>query len=71
MKLQFSLRDLVWTIVVAALACAWWLEHRSAAKAREHAHFLRQEYNLVQSNLRECMDYVNELEPPPNKLQGE
>ena len=71
MKLQFSLRDVAWLTLVAALICAWWIDHRAGAKAREHNHFLRQEYNLVQHQLRECMDYVNELEPPPNRLQSE
>jgi hypothetical protein len=32
MKLpQLALRDLFWLVLVAALVCAWWLDHRSLA----------------------------------------
>jgi hypothetical protein len=71
MKPQFSLRDLAWLTVVAAVGCGWWLDHRAASAARRDAHFLRAEYRLLESRLRECIDYVNELEPPPNRLQSE
>jgi hypothetical protein len=28
MKLRFSVRDLLWLVVVMALAVGWWLDHR-------------------------------------------
>jgi hypothetical protein len=32
---RFSLRDLLWLTVVAALAVALWIEHRNAVTARD------------------------------------
>jgi hypothetical protein len=32
MKLRFTIRDLLWLIVVVALAVGWWLDHRQAAE---------------------------------------
>jgi hypothetical protein len=28
MKLRFTIRDLLWLLVVAAIALGWWLDHR-------------------------------------------
>jgi hypothetical protein len=33
---RFSIRDLLWLIVVAAILCAWWLDRERQA-AREEA----------------------------------
>ncbi len=29
MKLRFTIRDLLWLAVVAALAVGWWIDHRN------------------------------------------
>jgi hypothetical protein len=29
MKLRFSIRDLLWLKLVAAMAVAWWIDHRT------------------------------------------
>ena len=33
MRIRFTIRDLVWLTVVAALAVGWWLDHRQMADA--------------------------------------
>jgi hypothetical protein len=33
--MKFTLRDLLWFVLVAGIGCAWWLEHRSAAALRD------------------------------------
>ena len=32
MKFQFSIRDLLLIIVIAALAAGWWIDHRRLSK---------------------------------------
>jgi hypothetical protein len=33
--LRFTLRDLLWLVVVAALAAAWWADHRKRTDAND------------------------------------
>jgi hypothetical protein len=35
--IRFSLRDLLWLVVVIALVCGWWVEHRRAQAAQQRA----------------------------------
>jgi hypothetical protein len=37
MKIRFSIRDLLWLVVVAALAVAWWLDRRAIGIQRDAA----------------------------------
>jgi len=38
MRVRFSIRDLLWLAVVAALVVGWWIDHRKAAEeAASHA----------------------------------
>jgi hypothetical protein len=32
MKLRFTVRDLFWLVLVAALAVGWWLDHSNLTK---------------------------------------
>jgi hypothetical protein len=34
--LRFSIRDLLWLMLVVALGAAWWAEHRRADRAVKH-----------------------------------
>ena len=48
MKLpQLTLRDLFWLVLVCALGCAWWVEHRrlQAAWMRADTELLKIEYS--------------------------
>ena len=37
MRFRFTIRDLLWLAVVAALAVGWWLEHRQKHFVEVHA----------------------------------
>jgi hypothetical protein len=48
MRLRFTIRDLLWLMVVVALAVGWWLDHRQLSVADERA---QQRERLIQLNL--------------------
>jgi hypothetical protein len=41
MRLRFTIRDLLLTTVIVALALGWWLDHRRLAKYEEEYRRLR------------------------------
>jgi hypothetical protein len=52
MKPQLSLRDLCLVVLVVALGCGWWTEHRRAQAAEERAESLRSEAAKGEGNLK-------------------
>jgi len=38
MRLRFTIRDLLWLTLVAALACGWWVNHPAPAQNHRNAH---------------------------------
>ncbi len=52
MRPKLSLRDFFWLIVVAALAVAWWIDHRrqAAESARQAEEIQRQAVEILQLN---------------------
>ena len=38
---RFTIRDLLWLMVVVGLAVGWWLDHRAVGALRAHAWLLR------------------------------
>jgi hypothetical protein len=49
MRLRFTIRDLLWLTVVAALAVGWWLKHRYHIA---HEEDLGQQLNQADNSLR-------------------
>jgi hypothetical protein len=39
MKLSFSIRDLLWITLVAAILLAWWMDHRRTTSGNEKHSF--------------------------------
>ena len=39
--LRFTIRDLLWAMVVAAVACGWWAEHRELAQIKDTFRSMR------------------------------
>src|SRR5829696_10466912 len=52
MKPQLSLRDLCFVVLVVALGCAWWTEHRRAEAAEKLADSSRAEAVQSQGHLK-------------------
>jgi hypothetical protein len=50
MKPQLSLRDLCFVVLVVALGCGWWSEHRRAETAERRAEEWRAEASQSQGN---------------------
>ncbi|HEY2881077.1 MAG TPA: hypothetical protein VGJ15_01560 [Pirellulales bacterium] len=48
MRLHFSIRDLLWLTVVAALAVGWWLDYRQVARERDG---LKAQNNMLENKL--------------------
>jgi hypothetical protein len=39
MKMQLSLRDLLWLVALVAMGCGWWMDRGALSKyAKEQAH---------------------------------
>jgi hypothetical protein len=40
---RFTIRDLLWLMVIAGLSLGWWLDHREMANRNDHlwSHFIR------------------------------
>jgi hypothetical protein len=51
---RFTIRDVLWLMVVVALACAWWLSHRSELAMRQQrdsaSHRLAKLTNYLERN---------------------
>jgi hypothetical protein len=45
--MRFSLRDLFWATVLAALALSWWMDNRAKNAAVEQAHRLHQSLSVA------------------------
>ena len=43
---RFTIRDVLWLMVVVAMGVAWWLDHRSLAP---DAHFYRTEQAILKT----------------------
>ena len=52
MKPQLSVRDLCFIVLVIALACGWWTEHRRAEAAEKRAAHWRAEAEQSQGHLK-------------------
>ena len=52
MKPQLSVRDLCFIVLVVALCCGWWSEHRRAEAAEKRAEFSRAEALRSQGHLK-------------------
>jgi hypothetical protein len=52
MKPQLSVRDLCFVVLVVALACGWWTEHRRAEAATKRAEEWRDEAVQSQGHLK-------------------
>jgi hypothetical protein len=52
MKPQLSVRDLCFVVLVVALGCAWWTEHRRAEAAEQLAESCRAEAVQSQGHLK-------------------
>jgi hypothetical protein len=65
---RFTIRDVLWLMVVAALAVGWWLDHRDSSNlsaARSHARELKE--NLESARWR----YAPQTHKNPNYGNGE
>lgn len=45
--MRFTLRDMFWATLLAAMAAAWWLEHSTLITAREFAYRLRENLRIA------------------------
>ena len=59
--MTFSIRDLLWLMVVAAILTAWWLDHKSARDAHER-EWKQLNFELEKLS-RDALKAVNELLP--------
>ena len=61
--LRFTIRDVLWLTVVAALAVALWIEHRSAVAARQE----RDKAHLYWDDVHEKhLEWLRKLPPQPS-----
>ena len=63
MRLRFTIRDLLWLLVVAALCAAWWTDHRNVR--REQAEMYRTQLNKYYElfNQYEASERLNDPYP--------
>jgi hypothetical protein len=70
MKIQFSIRELLLIIVIAALAVGWWLDH--ARIQEERANLARMKVELLEQQKAALRRYINEngvhITPTPQSL---
>ena len=52
MKPQLSVRDLCFVVLLIALACGWWTEHRRAEAAEKNVQYWRAEATEGQGHLK-------------------
>ena len=59
MRFRFTIRDLLWLTVVAAVALAWWLDHRRLTEPYDP--FLGRIGEPVSGG---CLDNIQAIPPP-------
>jgi hypothetical protein len=65
MKLRFTIRDLLWLAVLAAVCMTWWMDR--AVIRREREHLLEMEEETEQARLdymKKATEYFNMMQKP-------
>jgi hypothetical protein len=70
MKLQFSIRDLFWLVLLVALAIGWYVDHDRSASRRheleaEIATYQHEDTSLVRARLNLLWKIVSEFNNKP------
>lgn len=63
--LRFSIRDLLWLMLVVALSAAWWAEHRRADRALKHDNFMHSENMRLRKEVAKLSSRLDSAEPNP------
>jgi hypothetical protein len=63
---RFTIRDVLWLTVLAAVCCAWWLDRRELKHAVGHlgigagkAHLIQQRLNLDDEGMNEFIEALD------------
>jgi len=62
LRARFSIRDLLWLTVVAALAVGWWLDHAIIQQERQRISLQQVEMNQKIEDLDKLRDSVRALQ---------
>jgi len=71
MKLRFTIRDLLWLVLVVALAVGWWFDHKHAEEANVNQALQLVEDNAQLTEMRNELGIISRQVAKPAPLQPE
>jgi len=68
--MRFTIRDLLWLMVVVALSFGWWREHRQIGKCPDQLRALVHVLNMHSNSVDLASDHIDVKAPTWNIWQG-
>jgi hypothetical protein len=59
---RFTIRDLLWLMVVVGLAVGWWIDRREIVRERESLVMKQQEIEALEENARKSLHDLSKFE---------